>query len=418
MQTAIRWTVITVLVYFSALMTPYGANADAIVFGSSDQDPAHLAKIGKNPDQSTKAPRANSHIILSQARYTFVDPHPQTDPRGTQSLTSIRPDSDEFTETATDTSAQLRLDNIKPLYTSPEMPGEGVWATSDSPTDSLGKPIMYKTFYRPSVEFPNAIVFMMLVDMSKASMKYYVGKHEPGASQARSKVESDLQSCMFAVTNALWMQQHSRGAGAIFRGKVIYPMVEGMATLIIYNDGSVDIREWTSEIPLKLVSDARQLSHLIVKNGMIIKTIAKGTRQEDAEIGLGALLGEGGKNRDGRHFWFVAHRSAFGIRNDGNLVFAIGHHIGTKDLAKSLALAGCERAMHADANPDNTVAILYVRDPSGNVIKKLKLSPEQPKHTLNRYEQGYTKDFFAFFGQERPAVTKDEKAIRVDRSAR
>ncbi len=340
MQTAIRWTAVTALVYFFTLVTcDVNAGADRVDFRGSAHD-----------------------------------------------------------------SGQLQLDNIKPLYTSPEMPGEGVWTTSDSPRDSLGRPIVYKTFYRPSVEFPNAVVFMMVVDMSKAFMGYYVGKHEPGAPRARSKVESELRPRIFAITNALWMQQHSGRAGAIFRGKVIYPMVDGMATLIVYKDGSVDIREWSSEIPLKVVSDARQLRHLIVKDGMVVKTIARGTRKEDAEIGLGFLLGGGGKNEDGRHFWFVAHRSAFGIRNDGNLIFAIGHHIGSKDLAKSLVLAGCERALHADANPYNIVGNLYIRDPLGNVVRKLKLSPVQSKYSLNRYEHGYTKDFFAFFGREAPSA--------------
>jgi hypothetical protein len=382
-QTAIRWTAVTALVYFFTLVTcDVNAGPDRVDFRSSAHDSGHPATTGESSQQSAKGPKWDSLVI--------VKPQAQTDIRGV---------------TASDPLGQLQLDNIKPLYTSPEMPGEGVWTTSDSPTDSLGRPIVYKTFYRPSVDFPNAIVFMMVVDMSKASMRYYVGKQEPGAPQARSKVESDLQSRMLAVTNALWMQQHSRGAGAMFRGKVIYPMVDGMATLIVYSDGSVDIREWSSEIPLNVVSDARQLSHLIVKNGMVIKTIAKRTRTEDAEIGLGELLGGGGKNQDGRHFWFVAHRSAFGIRNDGNLIFAIGHHIGTKDLAKSLVLAGCERALHADANPDNMVGILYIRDPLGKVVRKVKLSPEQSKYTLNRYEGGYTKDFFAFFGREKPSPT-------------
>ena len=49
--------------------------------------------------------------------------------------------------------------------------------------------------------------------------------------------------------------------------------------------------------------------------------------------------------------WFLANRSAFGIRPDGNLVFAVGHHISTVDLAKALVLAGCVRGMHGDANP-------------------------------------------------------------------
>jgi hypothetical protein len=195
----------------------------------------------------------------------------------------------------------------------------------------------------------------------------------------------------------MWMQRHSGGAGAIFRGRVLYPMVDGMATLIIYKDGSADIQEWSSDIPIGLVQDARQLRHLIVKNGMVVRTVLRKGRVEDSEIGLGFLLGGGGRDFDGQHAWFVAHRSAFGIRKDGNIVFAIGHHIGTQDLSKALVLAGCERAIHADANPHNIVGNFYLRDPAGSLVRKAKLSPEQTKYQLNRYDEGYTKDFFVFF---------------------
>ena len=291
----------------------------------------------------------------------------------------------------------LKLDNITPLYTSPALQGEGVWSSTGCPTDADGKPVLYATFYRPSVDFPNAIVFMMVIDMSKVFLQYYVGRHEPGSPMALSEVEPALRSRIMAITNAMWMQRHSAGAGAIFRGKVLYPMANGMATLVTYKDGSCDIRDWTPDIPLNLVHDARQLRHLIIKDGMVVQNVLRRGRVEDAEIGLGFLLGGGGRDLDGKHFWYVAHRSAFGIRKDGNLVFAIGHHIGSKDLAKALVLAGCERGIHADANPHNIVGNLFIRDSSGKLARKLKLSPEQSKYTLSRYEDGYTKDFFAFF---------------------
>ncbi len=291
----------------------------------------------------------------------------------------------------------LRLENIKPLYSSPALPGEGVWQSAASPRDSAGIPVAYTTLYRPSVQFPNAVVFMMVVDMSRVFIQYYVGSQEPAASVATSEVEEPMRPRLAAITNAMWMQKHSKGAGAIFRGKVIYPMVDEMATLILYKDGSVDIQEWSPDIPLDMVRDARQLRHLIVKNGSPVKTVLRNGNLEDAEIGLGFLLGKGGKDYEGGHFWFVAHRSAFGIREDGNLVFAIGHHIGTKDLAKALVLAGCKRAIHADANPANIVGNLYLRDTGGNLVAKTRLSPEQPKYALKRYDDGYTKDFFGFF---------------------
>ncbi len=310
------------------------------------------------------------------------------------------PERGEFKLLARDPLDMLKLDNIKPLYTSPALQGEGVWESSGSPRDGRGRPLVYKTFYRPSVDFPNAVVYMMVIDMSMTTMRYYVGSQEPAASKGNSEVEQDMRSKILAVTNAMWMQRHSKGAGAIFRGKPMYPMLSGMATLIVYKDGSVDIREWTPDIPVELVQDARQLRHLIVKDGMVVQSVLRKGRLEDSEIGLGFLLGGGGKDLDGKHAWFVAHRSAFGIRDDGNLVFAIGHHIGSKDMAKALVLAGCERGIHGDANPDNIVANLYIRDIFGNMVRKAKLSPEQANYTLNRYDDSYAKDFFAFFLKE------------------
>ena len=316
---------------------------------------------------------------------------------------STIPGAQQFHAKERDPLELLPLDNIKPLYTSPAMPGEGVWMTSECPRDSRGLPVLYRTFYRPSVSFPNSIVYMMVVDMSKVVMSYFVGSQEPGARTASSIVPTELRDQLMAVTNAMWMQRHSKGAGAIFRGKVIYPMMDGMATLITYRDGSVDVREWSSDIPISQVSDARQLLHLIVKDGMVVQSVLRGKQSVDSEIGLGFLLGGGGRDQDGNHFWYVAHRSAFGIRKDGNLVFAIGHHISTKDLAKAMVLAGCERAMHADANPDNIVSNLYIRDTMGHLVRKAQLSPEQSKYSLHRYDKPYSKDFFAFFLRESPS---------------
>jgi hypothetical protein len=163
--------------------------------------------------------------------------------------------------------------------------------------------------------------------MKKTFMQYYVGSQEPAARAAVSEVEPNMRSRLVAITNAMWMQRHSKGAGAIFRGRMIYPMVDGMATLIVYADGSVDIQEWSCDIPVHLVRDARQLRHLIVKNGIIVRSVLRKGRLEDSEIGLGFLLGGGEKNYEAN--CDGAHRSAFGIHKD-EPVFVIGHHIGTR----------------------------------------------------------------------------------------
>ncbi len=307
----------------------------------------------------------------------------------------------------------LALKNIPPLYVTPKLPGEGVWVSDDMPADGNGWPVMYRTSYRPSSEYPTAIVHMLLVDMKRVSMRLYIGSAEPRAPKGSSMIDQESKPLLLAITNALWKQKHSGGAGAIFRGEVLQEMAPGMASIVIYNDDSVDILEWNSGIPVSLVRDARQLRHLIVRNGKVVSTVIKAGEKADSEIGLGFLLSEepqppapywGGYyfgNQSAVNFsedWFIATRSAFGIRRDGNLVFAVGHHISTKDLAKALVLAGCDRAIHGDANPHNVLGNLYHVDETGRILRKFKLSPEQQNSTLNRYvDRSYTSDFFAFF---------------------
>jgi hypothetical protein len=305
----------------------------------------------------------------------------------------------------------LFLRNIPPLYMTPAMPGEGVWQSGGLPTGKDGMPIVYTTSYRPSVRYANAVAHMMLFDMKQLSMKLYIGSTEPGGSSKTATVEPQDKSRLLAITNALWKQKHSGEGGAIFRGTVLKTLMPGLATIVAYNDDSIDILEWNDGIPTSLVRDARQLRHLIVKEGKVVDSVIQGGRRADSEIGLGFLLSEeeqapnpywGGfaglaPTPTYGEEWFIATRSAFGIRKDGNLVFAIGHHISTKDLAKALVLAGCDRAIHGDANPHNVVGNLYYGNGDGEIVKRVKLSPEQRSYTLDRYDRSYTSDFFGFF---------------------
>ncbi len=288
--------------------------------------------------------------------------------------------------------------DIPPLYTSPVLEGEGHWTTKDLPVGRDGMPLFYKTVYRPSAEFPNAVVYMAIFDMKRLKPRFFLGETEPGIYLVSHSAEHEDLSKIVAITNAMWMQQHARGAGAIFRGQVVYPMVPGMATLVIYQDDSVDIVEWSDDIPIRLVKDARQLRHLIVKDSMVVEKVCKNGKVMDSEIGLGGfLVDDSGRSTMSSKFWFLANRTAFGIREDGNLVFAMGHHVGTKDLAKALVLAGCKRAIHGDANKHNTVCNFYFRNERDKIVKRDRLSPEQLQYTLTRYDQGYSKDFFAFY---------------------
>ena len=327
---------------------------------------------------------------------TSVEPSIPEQPAAQVQPSPVEAETAQATEG--DDPAFLRPQKIPALYTSPPLEGEGVWSPEGMPEDAQGKPLMYRTAYRPSVEYPNSIVYMALFDMKRIKPRFFVGQTEPGVYGLSDSGVREDNSKIVAVTNAMWMQRHAKGAGAIFRGREIYPMVPGMATLVVYSDDSVDIIEWTDEIPRHLVKDARQLRHLIVKDGRVVEQVLKGGKIQDSELGLGGfLVDNNGVSTMRNKFWFLANRTAFGIREDGNLVFAMAHHCSTKDMAKALVLAGCKRAIHADANIHNIVCNFYFRSDNGKIVKRDKLSPEQLNYTMKRYDNGYAKDFFAFY---------------------
>jgi len=330
---------------------------------------------------------------------------------GTESSTLVAPQ--EFPPTAA--SSAIVMENIPPLYTAPTLPGEGIWVKEDMTGGHDAADLVYRTFYRPSEQYPNAMVYMMLLNMKHLSPRLFLGTAETRGKNAAPKLAGSEHPQLVAVTNALWQTAHAGRGGIILRGEVLKKMDPGVAAIVIYNDDSVDILEWNDDFPLSSVRDARQLKHLIVKDGKVVTSLMKRGQALSAEIGLGSLLNEsrptievpaanpGEKSTSQLNFtsgdlWFIANRSAFGIRPDGNLVFAVGHHISTCDLAKALVLAGCVRAIHGDANPGNCVGVLCFTDGNGTIVKKDRLSPKQDKSTLDRYMKGsYPKDFFAFF---------------------
>lgn len=325
----------------------------------------------------------------------------------------LRPAPERTTSPVSPPGISVR--NIRPLYAEPQMPGEGIWIKEDLSEGRDAEPLIYRTFYRPSFEFPNAIVYMMLFSMKQISARLYLGSAEPYRKGSASRIEEKRKPYLLAVTNALWQTRHAGKGGLVLQGHVLKKMAPGVAAIVIYKNESIDILEWDDEIPISAIRDARQLKHLIVKDGKIVTSLVKRGKSVSAEIGLGSLLNEdrtvivvppkapGEKptvelNITSGDLWFLATRSAFGIRADGNLVFAVGHHISTCDLAKALVLAGCDRAIHGDANPGNCVGILYFRDGTGKTVRKEPLSPHQGKSSLNRYlKRSYPKDFFAFF---------------------
>ena len=81
------------------------------------------------------------------------------------------------------------------------------------PKATDGRPLIYKTVYRPSSDYPNSIVYMALFDLKRVKTRLFIGNTEPGISLISNPAMNENLSRIVAITNAMWMQQHARARG-------------------------------------------------------------------------------------------------------------------------------------------------------------------------------------------------------------
>ena len=88
----------------------------------------------------------------------------------------------------------------------------------------------------------------------------------------------------------------------------------------------------------------------------------------------------------------VVARSALGITQSGDLVWAAGERLVPAQLARALIGAGVQRAVQLDINPDWVAGYLYVHGHSGPA--GAPVVPGQLGIT-GRFLEPYSRDFFA-----------------------
>ncbi len=269
-----------------------------------------------------------------------------------------------------------RPPNITPLTTG--LPGEGVWQATFA--DGGSRPPVLITQFRPDpVDYPQVVVGVAWIDHTRTSVQLYPGMSEPAvpmSNRGPEEVPMSLRSQLVATFNSGFKLADS-GGGFVYNGHTYAPMQNGLATIVKYTDGSVDVIKWTSgpDAPSNVVW-ARQNLPLIVNGGRPNPNL-NDSSQWGATLGNAALV------------W----RSAVGIDGHGNLLYVAGPDQGLDTLAKTMIHAGAVRAMEMDINTYWTSLITYrypgARDPA-NLLASMDRSPL-------RYLTPDDRDFFAVY---------------------
>ena len=272
---------------------------------------------------------------------------------------------------------------IAPLI-APALPGEGLWRRTG--TDVAGGPPVLVSVYRPEPSYPHLVAYVAWFDHTRTELAYYPGRYEPptAAVRGQAKVPVSQRSRLVATFNAGFVYSDGLN-GSSDNGRTNEPLKDGLATLVGYPDGQVDIiiwhggrsagaqYAWTRQSLPPILWDNRLNPHL------------DDSRQWGATLGHAIRV------------W----RTGVGIDSRGNLLFAAADGQTVASLARLLRHAGAVKAMQFDINPEWPSLITYRHQPK--LIADKVVPNYQQKAT--RYLVPDDRDFFAVYSPSTTPVT-------------
>lgn len=269
-----------------------------------------------------------------------------------------------------------------PLPALGDLPGEGEW--SPYIVSASGKTIACRTFLQPDLERPYAIAAVVAFNLERARLHYVLGTQEPVSDVPFKRPgiipEGDRQpGILLAVFNGGFKTRHGH-FGVMMDGTVLIPPREGFGTLAFYQDGSLRIGAWGSDISASPDIVAwRQNGPLIIQNGQINPHTNDNSVQD-----WGSTVDGGGV--------VPTWRSAVGLSADGKtLYYLAGPSLTIPALAQALQAAGAANAIQLDINNYwvhfGTITFDGDQPKTNPLFKEMNDNPD-------RYLLSYTRDFF------------------------
>jgi len=229
---------------------------------------------------------------------------------------------------------------LEPFPETPTYPGEGEWHAAGRLV--AGKAAIYETLLVPPAGTKRAGIAWMNTNLLSARL--YSGSLSPGGGPFKytAPVSPTAASTLVAAFNGGFKMADAHG-GYYTEGRIIRPLVEGAASLVIYANGSITVGAWGSDVTMTpSVVAVRQNLFPLVVNGM--PTARATTRTWHV---WGGTCPCGAKLHGVEHQW----RSGLGVTANGFLVYVVGPQLDPLQVAQLLVAAGVVRGMELDINP-------------------------------------------------------------------
>lgn len=347
----------------------------------SSQDFASLPPVNPAP---TRDPQNRAIITSPTATPMKTEPGDTTLHQGTEIPSTPSIQTPIPTNEPTPKSASWTLPDLKPFG---EVPNEGVWQPYIYDPD--GTLAAVRTFLQPDPERPYALVAIAAFDLTKVQLHYVLGLKEPakpGGPHGWGLIpEEDKQpGKLLAAFNGGFIFEHGN-YGAMADGFYPIALRHGLATLAIYEDGTVRIGEWGSNLQEgENYTALRQNALPILHNGEINPKVYTGTWVE------------WGANLD---YSTVTLRSGVGLGNDNQVLYYFaGPSLSMPVLADAMAAAGVHNGMLLDINPTHA-HFTAMRVVDGQLTAE-PLFEEEMNLWVDRYLRQWDLDFFYITAKE------------------
>ena len=263
-----------------------------------------------------------------------------------------------------------------PSQAQPALPGEGSW---QSLVSLKGEPAIRAAFLRPDATHTSYLVGVAWLNQKLVKMVLHPGYRVPGDSglSQPTSVPTSQRNSLLATFNSGFTMNDANG-GYWQDGHSAVPLRSGAASMVLYQDGHLDVLRWNRSTPGPDVAAVRQNLGLLVDNASITADVNSPTTTT-----WGATVG------NATYVW----RSAVGIRKDGSLVFVVGASMSVRTLANIVRDAGAVRAMELDINQSWTNFITYTHPSNGVAVPQMLTKDEHPNPY--RYLQPSSRDFVA-----------------------
>jgi hypothetical protein len=265
---------------------------------------------------------------------------------------------------------------IKPPI-SPHLPAEGWWSIKDNWVK--GAPDALTMFYRPFVTTPTTVAYVGWFRANSVIVGLYPGYEGPGPTtfnRGPEEVPPTARKYLLATFNSGFYEMDA--AAGFFAHDILYhPMIKGLATLVEYANGTIDVVNWQwGTRPAPTIVMARQNLKMLVQTSLPTAASTNNT--------LWGLTLHGAP---------AVYRTGVGVDRHGDLLYVAATAVTSTQLAKIFTELGAVRAMELDINPEWPILITY----GAAGAQKPQLDLKNSKQVADRFLYFSTKDFFAVY---------------------